>query len=564
MAATDTATTSEMLAAARVDAGHEDAIESAEWMNQIVAQLWPFISTFIETTLKRDVEPLVNAQVPDWLGSIAFGTVSLGATPLRIEGLDVIATGPAGTRLEADVYYDGDAQVSIDVVTNLIGTLSLGVQHVKLAGSIQFVMNPLVPVLPLMAATQLAFINRPTIAMDLTGLADVDRAASIKAIISNTIVDVLSGLLVLPNRVAAKVDPAADYFAVRAPRGRARLRVVADAQRTGDCALRLRMRCGNRFDTVDSVADRALLFLLSLAMCIGLHLFFFPFFLVLSLPSSMQTYVAPAGVLRGTVAAGRDFQPQAGMFTTDQPDVYIIATLGDGTVTTPTVNNNVAPVWGTPFTFLVHNVRQALSLAAWEDDTAGDDALGVGAVAVADLAATADVWVPIAPAPTAEAPSPPSAGDVQLTGALAGLDLSAPLTAAGDDAGAAPVGLLVAMLDGATGLPAGMSASARLRLSGGSAVVDKATATWAVTPEAPVAAWNATFELLVGAADVESGVVAIDVLDGGSEGVGGVQLPLSSLTAAPSRTVQMDAWQLEGGSCSGSVRVKLFLYGFGA
>ncbi|OSX76653.1 hypothetical protein BU14_0183s0045 [Porphyra umbilicalis] len=490
MAAVDTATTSEMLAAARVDAGHEDAIESAEWMNQIVAQLWPFISTFIETTLKRDVEPLVNAQVPGWLGSITFGTVSLGATPLRIEGLDVIATGPAGTRLEADVHYDGDAQVSIDVVTNLLGTLSLGVQHVKLAGSIQFVMNPLVPVLPLMAATQLAFINRPTIAMDLTGLADVDRAASIKAIINNAIVDVLSGLLVLPNRVAAKVDPAADYFA---------------------------------------------------------------------------TYVAPAGVLRGTVAAGRDFQPQAGMFTTDQPDVYIIATLGDGTVTTPTVNNNVAPVWGTPFTFLVHNVRQALSLAAWEDDTAGDDALGVGAVAVADLAATADAWVPIAPAPTAEAPSPPIAGDVQLTGALAGLDVSAPLAAAGDGAGAAPVGLLVAMLDGATGLPAGTSASARLRLSGGSAgVVDKATASWAVTPEAPVAAWNTTWELLVGAADVESGVVAIDVLDGGSEGVGGVKLPLSSLTAAPSRTVQRDAWQLEGGSCSGSVRVKLFLYGFGA
>jgi len=300
-------------------------------------------------------------------------------------------------------------------------------------------------------------------------------------------------------------------------------------------------------------------------MCPGLYLFFLSVFLVLSLPSSMQTYVAPAGVLRGTVAAGRDFQPQAGMFTTDQPDVYIIATLGDGTVTTPTVNNNVAPVWGTPFTFLVHNVRQALSLAAWEDDTAGDDALGVGAVAVADLAATADAWVPIAPAPTAEAPSPPIAGDVQLTGALAGLDVSAPLAAAGDGAGAAPVGLLVAMLDGATGLPAGTSASARLRLSGGSAgVVDKATASWAVTPEAPVAAWNTTWELLVGAADVESGVVAIDVLDGGSEGVGGVKLPLSSLTAAPSRTVQRDAWQLEGGSCSGSVRVKLFLYGFGA
>lgn len=210
-----TASTSEMLASVRANAGNDGAIESAEWMNQIVAQLWPFISTFIQNTLKADVEPLVNAQVPAWLGSVTFDKVSLGSTPLRIEGLDVISTGPAGTRLEADIYYDGDAAVSIDVVTKLLGTLSLGVQHIKLAGTIQFVMSPLVPVLPLMAATQLAFVNRPTLAMDLTGLADIDQAASIKATISNTILDVLCGLLVLPNRVAAKVDPAADYFEVR-------------------------------------------------------------------------------------------------------------------------------------------------------------------------------------------------------------------------------------------------------------------------------------------------------------------------------------------------------------
>lgn len=434
MAAT-TASTSEMLASVRANAGNDGAIESAEWMNQIVAQLWPFISTFIQNTLKADVEPLVNAQVPAWLGSVTFDKVSLGSTPLRIEGLDVISTGPAGTRLEADIYYDGDAAVSIDVVTKLLGTLSLGVQHIKLAGTIQFVMSPLVPVLPLMAATQLAFVNRPTLAMDLTGLADIDQAASIKATISNTILDVLCGLLVLPNRVAAKVDPAADYF---------------------------------------------------------------------------ETYVPPAGVLRGTIAAGRDFVPQAGFFTTDDPDVYVIATLGGATATTPTVNNNVAPVWGTPFTFLVHNVRQALALAAWEDDTAGDDALGVGAIS------------------------------------------------------AAPVGLLVALIDAGTGLPAGAAASARLRLTGGGEMVEKVTAVAAVTAEAPVAAWNTTFELLVGAADVESGVLALDVLDGGSEGVGGLKLPLSSVVAAPGRVVVMDKGLLEGGSCTGSVRVKFFLYGIGA
>ncbi|GAB0492604.1 hypothetical protein MMPV_003872 [Pyropia vietnamensis] len=485
--ATATASTSEMLASVRADVGNGGAIESAEWMNQIVAQLWPFISTFIQTTLKRDVEPLVNEQVPTWLGSLSFGKVSLGSTPLRIEGLDVISTGPAGTRLEADIYYDGDAAVSIDVVTKLLGTLSLGVQHIKLSGTIQFVMSPLVPVLPLMAATQLAFINRPTIAMDLTGLADVDQAASIKTTISNTIVNVLSGLLVLPNRVAAKVDPAADYF---------------------------------------------------------------------------ETYVPPAGVLRGTVAAGRNFVPQAGFFTTDDPDVYVIATLGGVSTTTPTVNNNVAPVWGTPFSFLVHNVRQALSLAAWEDDTAGDDALGVGAISAADLTASGEAWLPIAPAPTADGAAAPPAGDVQLTGHLHGLDVAAPLTETDDPA--APIGLLVALIDGATGLAPGVAASARLRLTGSKEVVEKATAVAAVTAEAPVAAWNAMFELLVGAADVASGVLALDVLDGGSEGVGGLKLPLSSIVAAPSRTVVMDKGLLEGGSSTGSVRVKFFLYGISA
>lgn len=95
-------------------------------------------------------------------------------------------------------------------------------------------------------------------------------------------------------------------------------------------------------------------------------------------------------------------------------------------------------------------------------------------------------------------------------------------------------------------------------------MVEKVTAVAAVTAEAPVAAWNTTFELLVGAADVESGVLALDVLDGGSEGVGGLKLPLSSVVAAPGRVVVMDKGLLEGGSCTGSVRVKFFLYGIGA
>lgn len=268
-------------------------------------------------------------------------------------------------------------------------------------------------------------------------------------------------------------------------------------------------------------------------------------------------------MLRGTIAAGRDFVPQAGFFTTDDPDVYVIATLGGATATTPTVNNNVAPVWGTPFTFLVHNVRQALALAAWEDDTAGDDALGVGAISAADLTAAGDAWLPIAPAPAADGAAAVPAGDVQLTGHLHALDAAAPLTAAADGA-AAPVGLLVALIDAGTGLPAGAAASARLRLTGGGEMVEKVTAVAAVTTEAPVAAWNTTFELLVGTADVESGVLALDVLDGGSEGVGGLKLPLSSVVAAPGRVVVMDKGLLEGGSCTGSVRVKFFLYGIGA
>lgn len=267
-------------------------------------------------------------------------------------------------------------------------------------------------------------------------------------------------------------------------------------------------------------------------------------------------------MLRGTIAAGRDFVPQAGYFTTDDPDVYVIATLGGATTTTPTVNNNVAPVWGTPFTFLVHNVRQALALAAWEDDTAGDDALGVGAISAADLTASGEAWLPIAPAPTADGAAAAPAGDVQLTGHLHGLDVAAPLTRTDDPA--APVGLLVALIDAATGLAPGASASARLRLTGGGEMVEKTTAVAAVTAEAPVAAWNTTFELLVGAADVASGVLALDVLDGGSEGVGGLKLPLSSVVAAPGRTVVLDKGLLEGGSSTGTVRVKFFLYGIGA
>lgn len=72
--------------------------------------------------------------------------------------------------------------------------------------------HPLLPRIPLIGAIQFAFINPPTIDFSLAGLAAMVDIDVFKSTLRKVTDQVTASMLVLPNRIAYKMDPVLDYF----------------------------------------------------------------------------------------------------------------------------------------------------------------------------------------------------------------------------------------------------------------------------------------------------------------------------------------------------------------
>lgn len=183
-------------------------VESVNFLNDIIAQLWDYINVAGSTMTKDIVEPIFKETLPTPLNSLHFKKIDLGKTPIKFDNIDVHSRREGVIKLDVDVFWDG--QCDIQLSANIIG--GFGVRHIKLAGRMSVVLCPLVDRMPLVTAMQLAFVNPPQIALDFTGLAQVADFSLIDDSVRGVIHQVLSSILVLPNRMLVKVDPSNIWY----------------------------------------------------------------------------------------------------------------------------------------------------------------------------------------------------------------------------------------------------------------------------------------------------------------------------------------------------------------
>lgn len=122
-----------------------------------------------------------------------------------------------------DITWDGDCAIRLKA--DYVG--SFGVQKVKLFGRMSVLLAPLAKELPVVSAIQYCFINPPSIELDFTGLANLADCSLLDTMIRDIIQNTLQGMMVLPNRMMVKMDPANDFMdTYRAPVGIARVTAI--------------------------------------------------------------------------------------------------------------------------------------------------------------------------------------------------------------------------------------------------------------------------------------------------------------------------------------------------
>ncbi|KPM39358.1 hypothetical protein AK830_g7177 [Neonectria ditissima] len=172
--------------------------ESAGFLNDIIAQLWPNINVAGGNMIKQVVEPMLESMLPGPLSSLHFVKLDFGPTPIRLSNVDVHKTTSEGIKLDLDLEWDGKCDFELE------GKMvpKLGIEHVKLKGRLGHQIG----------AAQIAFINPPTLELDFTDAANLADFSIIDKAVRKVILDIIAGMAVLPNRFLVKLDASNDYF----------------------------------------------------------------------------------------------------------------------------------------------------------------------------------------------------------------------------------------------------------------------------------------------------------------------------------------------------------------
>merc|ERR1711871_91118 len=103
-------------------------MQSTEWIDAILQELWPFISQYVHKTLKETLEQQIQAAVPKALSSIHLDKMDLGTVPMQFGSMltkkQVIQSADGdlhGLELVVDVVYRGNANFSLALNSMSVG-----------------------------------------------------------------------------------------------------------------------------------------------------------------------------------------------------------------------------------------------------------------------------------------------------------------------------------------------------------------------------------------------------------------------------------------------------------
>ncbi|KAB0397274.1 hypothetical protein E2I00_005327 [Balaenoptera physalus] len=203
-------------------------VEKAEWLNKIVAQVWPFLGQYMEKLLAKTVAPAVRGSNPH-LQTFTFTRVELGEKhsslqPLRIIGVRVHpGQGKDQILLDLNISYVGDVQIDVEVKKYFC---KAGVKGMQLQGVLRVILEPLIGNLPIVGAVSMFFIRRPTLDINWTGMTNLLDIPGLSSLSDTMIMDSIAAFLVLPNRLLVPLVPdLQDVAQLRSPLPRGIIRI---------------------------------------------------------------------------------------------------------------------------------------------------------------------------------------------------------------------------------------------------------------------------------------------------------------------------------------------------
>ncbi|TSM60566.1 Extended synaptotagmin-3 [Bagarius yarrelli] len=207
---------------------HFNEVEKASWINKILHQAWPFFGVYMDKLLKESIQPSVRQSSPH-LKTFTFTKVHFGQRAPTITGVQVY-TQEVDKReviLDFNIAYTGDIDIDADIKPRI----SAGVKELQLQGMLRVILSPLIGQSPLVGGVTMFFIRRPNMNLNWTGMTNLLDSPALRQFSASAIMDIISSLMVLPNRLCFPLIDQVKVDEMRFPLPRGVVRVhVLEAQ----------------------------------------------------------------------------------------------------------------------------------------------------------------------------------------------------------------------------------------------------------------------------------------------------------------------------------------------
>jgi hypothetical protein len=188
--------------------------EKVDWLNTMLAELWPFYDKAIAKAVRDAVEPLMmQYKPPGLIKAISFKTLTFGDAPFRIENIWVEDEGEDHVLLEVAFRWAGEANIAIAIDLPAGGDFTRMVPKVtdlRVAGVARVRLSPLMGEIPGFGAAVVALRRPPLIHFVLDFGAAFGGSYSAKAIrlwLDPFIRTTLTSMVVWPNRIVVPMAP---------------------------------------------------------------------------------------------------------------------------------------------------------------------------------------------------------------------------------------------------------------------------------------------------------------------------------------------------------------------
>ncbi|KAJ8252798.1 hypothetical protein GJAV_G00205700 [Gymnothorax javanicus] len=201
-------------------------VEKAHWLNKILRQAWPFFGMYMEKLLKENIQPSIRTSSPH-LKTFTFTKVHFGQKPLQVTGVRAYTEEVDQREVILDLnlrYIEGDVDIDADVKT----PITAGVKGLLLEGMLRVILEPLTGQPPLVGGVTMFFIRRPKLEINWTGVTNLLDSPALSQLSESTIMDIISSIMVLPNRLCIPLidQVKVDQMRFPLPRGVARIKLV--------------------------------------------------------------------------------------------------------------------------------------------------------------------------------------------------------------------------------------------------------------------------------------------------------------------------------------------------